>query len=218
MFTILRFSFCMLILTSFQDADSKRVEEYEKDIVAIEKRFKEKPPSTEAVFFTGSSTIRRWNLAKNFPGMPYENCGFGGSQTRDAVHFAPRILLPYKPKTIVFYSGDNDINKKRTPEQVAEDFQAFVEFIHKDNPKTKIILLGIKHSASRDKQMADQKKANALLESYCKTNAQLTFVDIAPLFLDSSGQLKADHFEDDKLHLNPKGYEVLSEKIKPLLK
>ena len=218
MLMILRFSFCMLILTSFQDADSKRVEEYEKDIVAIEKRFKEKPPSAEAVFFTGSSTIRRWNLAKNFPGMPYEHCGFGGSQTRDVVHFAPRILLPYKPKTIVFYSGDNDINKKRTPEQVAEDFQAFVEFIHKDNPKTKIILLGIKHSASRDKQMADQKKANALLESYCKTNAQLTFVDIAPLFLDSSGQLKADHFEDDKLHLNPKGYEVLSEKIKPLLK
>jgi len=218
MLMLLRFSFCMLILTSFQDADSKRVEEYEKDIIAIEKRFKEKPPSADAVFFTGSSTIRRWNLAKNFPGMPYENCGFGGSQTRDVVHFAPRILLPYKPKTIVFYSGDNDINKKRTPEQVAEDFQAFVEFIHKDNPKTKIILLGIKHSASRDKQMADQKKANALLESYCKTNAQLTFVDIAPLFLDSSGQLKADHFEDDKLHLNPKGYEVLSEKIKPLLK
>ena len=218
MFTILRFSFCMLILTSFQDADSKRVEEYEKDIIAIEKRFKEKPPSADAVFFTGSSTIRRWKLAENFPGMPYENCGFGGSQTRDVVHFAPRILLPFKPKTIVFYSGDNDINKKRTPEQVAEDFKAFVNFIHKDNPKAKIILLGIKHSAKRNEQMADQKKANALLESYCKTNAQLTFVDIAPLFLDSSGQLKADHFEDDKLHLNPKGYEVLSEKIKPLLK
>ncbi len=218
MLTLLRFSFCLLLVPSFQDADSKRVEKYEKDIVAIEKRFKEKPPSTEAIFFTGSSTIRRWNLAENFPGKPYENCGFGGSQTRDVVHFAPRILLPYKPKTIVFYSGDNDINAKRTPEQVAEDFKAFVNFIHKDNPKTKIILLGIKHSASRDKQMADQKKANSLLESYCKTIPQLTFVDIAPLFLDSSGQVKADCFADDKLHLSPKAYEVLAEKIKPLLK
>ena len=218
MLMLLRFSFCLILVPSFQDADSKRVEKYEKDIVAIEKRFKEKPPSAEAVFFTGSSTIRRWNLAENFPGMPTENCGFGGSQTRDVVHFAPRILLPYKPKTIVFYSGDNDINAKRTPEQVAEDFQAFVNFIHKDNPKTNIILLGIKHSASRDKQMADQKKANALLESYCKTNTQLTFVDIAPLFLDSLGQYKSDHFADDKLHLSSKGYEVLSEKIKPLLK
>lgn len=218
MLTLLRFSFCLLLVPSFQDADSKRVEKYEKDIVAIEKRFKEKPPSADAVFFTGSSTIRRWNLAENFPGRPFENCGFGGSQTRDVVHFAPRILLPYKPKTIVFYSGDNDINAKRAPEQVAEDFKAFVNFIQKDNPKTKIVLLGIKHSASRDKQIADQKKANALLESYCKTNAQLTFVDIAPLFLDSSGQHKTDLFADDKLHLSPKGYEVLSEKIKPLLK
>jgi len=218
MLTILRFSFCLLLLPSFQNAESKRVEKYEKDIVAIEKRLKEKPPSAEAVFFTGSSTVRRWNLAENFPGLPFENCGFGGSQTRDVVHFAPRILLPYKPKTIVFYSGDNDINEKRTPDQVAEDFQAFVKFIHKDNPKTKIILLGIKHSASRDKQIADQKKANALLESYCKTNPLLAYVDIAPLFLDSSGQYKSDHFADDKLHLSPKGYEVLSEKIKPLLK
>ena len=79
-------------------------------------------------------------------------------------------------------------------------------------------MLGIKHSASRDKQMADQKKANSLLESYCKTIPQLTFVDIAPLFLDSSGQVKADCFADDKLHLSPKAYEVLAEKIKPLLK
>jgi len=210
MLTLLRFSFCLLLVPSFQDAESNRVEKYEKDIVAIEKRLKTKPPSEDAIFFTGSSTIRRWNLAENFPGMPYENCGFGGSQTRDVVHFAPRILLPYKPKTIVFYSGDNDINAKRTPQQVAEDFKAFVNFIHKDNPKTKIILLGIKHSASRDKQMADQKKANSLLE--------LTFIDIAPLFLDSSGQVKADHFADDKLHLSPKAYEVLAEKIKPLLK
>ena len=218
MLTLLRFSFCLLLVPSFQDADSKRVEKYEKDIIAIEKRFKEKPPSAEAVFFTGSSTIRRWNLNDDFPGKPFENCGFGGSQTRDVVHFAPRILLPYKPKTIVFYSGDNDINAKRTPEQVAEDFKAFVKFIHKDNPKTKIILLGIKHSPKRSEQITDQKKANALLESYCKTNPQLTFVNIAPLFLDSSGQHKADHFADDKLHLSPKGYEVLSEKIKPLLK
>ncbi|NBR06614.1 MAG: hypothetical protein EBT92_12690 [Planctomycetes bacterium] len=218
MLTLLRFSFCLLLLPSLQDADTKRVEKYEKDIVSIEKRLKEKAPSADAVFFTGSSTIRRWNLAENFPGLPYENCGFGGSQTRDVVHFAPRILLPYKPKTIVFYSGDNDINAKRTPEQVAEDFMAFVKFIHKDNPKTKIILLGIKHSASRDKQKADQIKANKILEGFCKTNPQLVFVDIAPLFLDSLGQYKADHFADDKLHLSPKGYEVLSEKIKPLLK
>ena len=218
MLTLLRFSFCLLLVPSFQDAESNRVEKYEKDIVAIEKRLKTKPPSEDAIFFTGSSTIRRWNLAENFPGMPYENCGFGGSQTRDVVHFAPRILLPYKPKTIVFYSGDNDINAKRTPEQVAEDFQAFVKFMHKDNPKTKIILLGIKHSASRDKQKADQIKANKILEAFCKTNPQLLFVDIAPLFLDSSGEYKSDHFADDKLHLSPKGYEVLAEKIKPLLK
>mgnify|MGYP006163778089 CR=1 FL=1 len=31
MLTLLRFSFCLLLVPSFQDADSKRVEKYEKD-------------------------------------------------------------------------------------------------------------------------------------------------------------------------------------------
>jgi len=218
MFSLLRFNFVLLLLPIFQDAETIRVQKFEKEISTIESRLKGKKLNPDTIFFVGSSTIRRWELNKSFPNMPIENCGFGGSQVRDSTVFAPRILLPFKPKLIVFYAGDNDINARRTPIQVANDFQAFAELILKESPKTKIIFLGIKPSPSREKQGSDQDKANALVEEYCKKNPSLHFVEIKSLFLDESGKHLIDLFVADKLHLSAKGYERLSAKIKPLLK
>ncbi len=217
MLALLRFSFCLFLFPSFQDAETKRVEKYEKEIVAIEKKLKDHPPSPDTVFFVGSSTIRMWDLNKSFPGMKAVNAGFGGSQIRDATHFAPRIILPFAPKTIVFYSGDNDISGKRTPAQVIEDFQAFVEVIHKKNPGTRIIFLGIKPSISREKQFETQKEANKLVADYCSKNPKLLFVDTVPLIMDASGKPTKELFAKDGLHLSPLGYEGWSEKLKGIL-
>ncbi len=217
MLALLRFSFCLLLVPSFQDADSKRVEKYEKEIAAIEKKLKDNPPSPDTVFFVGSSTIRMWDLNKSFPGVKAVNAGFGGSQIRDATHFAPRMILPFAPKTIVFYSGDNDISGKRTPSQVIEDFQAFVEVIHKKNPETRIIFLGIKPSISREKQFETQKEANKLVANYCSKNPKLLFVDTVPLIMDAAGKPTKELFAKDGLHLSPLGYEGWSEKLKGIL-
>ena len=79
-----------------------------------------------ATFFAGSSTIVRWDLNKYFPDAGYVNVGFGGSTIPDSTHFAGRIITPFKPGTIVFYAGDNDVSAGRKPEEVAEDFKDFV--------------------------------------------------------------------------------------------
>ena len=64
------------------------------------------PPKPGAVFFAGSSSIVKWDLKKSFPDKGYVNVGFGGSQIPDSTHFAPRILAPYAPGTVVFYAGE----------------------------------------------------------------------------------------------------------------
>ncbi len=117
---------------------------WESEIKAIEKRLADKPPPENPILFVGSSTIRRWDLAKSFPDLGAVNVGFGGSQTADATHFAPRIVLKYKPRLIVFYSGDNDLAGGKTPETVAADFKEFVAVVHKELPKTKIVLVSVK--------------------------------------------------------------------------
>ncbi len=101
------------------------------------------------ILFVGSSSIVRWDVAKWFPNMPVLNRGFGGSQIADSVHFAERIIVPYRPRTIVFYAGDNDLASGKTPEQVLADFKAFVSKVRASSPEAKIIYVGIKPSIKR---------------------------------------------------------------------
>src|SRR5687767_2688782 len=92
---------------------------FEKDIRAFEAADAENPPAPGGVLFVGSSSIRLWKtLAEDFPGVPVINRGFGGSRIAHSTQYADRIVIPYKPKTVVFYAGDNDIAGGLTPEQV----------------------------------------------------------------------------------------------------
>ncbi|HEY6170187.1 MAG TPA: hypothetical protein VI454_19295, partial [Verrucomicrobiae bacterium] len=104
------------------------VAKWEKDIKAFEAHDRTNPPPAGAILFIGSSSIRRWtNLSETFPEFQVINRGFGGSQIADSVAFVDRIVIPYHPREIIFYAGGNDINAKKTPEQVAADFDAFCD-------------------------------------------------------------------------------------------
>ena len=45
------------------------------------------PPAKGGIVFTGSSSIRRWDLAKSFPKLKLLNRGFGGSHFSDSNHY-----------------------------------------------------------------------------------------------------------------------------------
>ncbi len=51
----------------------------------------------DAILFVGSSSIRFWQTADAFPGLPVINRGFGGSHISDVNHFADRIVFKYRP-------------------------------------------------------------------------------------------------------------------------
>ena len=74
---------------------------------------KQTPPPKDAVLFVGSSSIRLWDLKKSFPDLVAINRGFGGSQMSDAARHARRLINVYKPRLIVLYEGDNDLNARR---------------------------------------------------------------------------------------------------------
>ncbi len=191
---------------------------WEKNIIAIEKRLAANPPRPGAVFFAGSSSIVQWDLKKWFPDAGYMNVGFGGSIIEDSTHFAPRILAPHKPGTIVFYAGDNDIAQNRKPEQVCADFQAFVAAVRKDNPSCRVLFVAVKPSLARWKRFDVQKQANALVREFCEKGERLTFVDVVPLMLGPDGMPVAELFVKDGLHMTPKGYEVWTAAVSKALK
>jgi lysophospholipase L1-like esterase len=149
--------------------------------------------------------------------VPTINRGFGGSQIADVVHFVDRIALPYKPRLIVFYAGDNDISSGKSAEQVFADFHAFVRKVQSGLPETRIAFVAIKPSPARWKFFDVQKRTNNQVEEYVKTDRRLSYIDVVKPMLADDGQPRAELFKDDKLHLNEEGYRLWKQIVKPHL-
>jgi lysophospholipase L1-like esterase len=192
---------------------------WESDIKAFEAADKTNPPPGNAILFVGSSSIRMWkSLADDFQGLAVINRGFGGSQMADTLHFADRIVLPYRPKQILVYAGDNDLAAGKSPEQVLADFTAFVELVHRSLPKTPVAYIAIKPSPSRWK-LADQMRAtNRRIAALARSDKQVDFIDVFTPMLGEDGQPRPDLFLADNLHLNSKGYQLWRSIIRPRLK
>src|SRR5688500_9894963 len=75
-------------------------QKWETTIAKFEKTDESQPIRPgKNILFTGSSSIVGWTcLAKDFPNKKILNRGFGGSQTFEVLHFADRIIAPYRPK------------------------------------------------------------------------------------------------------------------------
>lgn len=190
---------------------------WEKAFQAFEEQDRQRKPEPGGIVFLGSSSIRLWETAKAFPDLAIINRGFGGSQIADSVQFADRIAVPYAPRLIVFYAGDNDISSGKTPDRVLTDFQALVKKIHEPLPKTRIAFIAIKPSPARWKQYERQTQANALVEEFVKSNDRLIYIDVVKPMLDDDGQPRADLFQKDGLHLNAEGYRLWNGIVKPHL-
>ena len=189
---------------------------WEKEIAALEKKNASVKPG--GIVFVGSSTIRLWDLKKSFPDWNAVNCGFGGSEIRHSTYFAKRIVAPLKPEKIVFYGGDNDLAAKRTPQQVRDDFAAFVKEIHEQLPKVKIYWMPIKPSVKRWAIYDQQKEANKLVKEIIEKDPLLVYVDLVALHLDSNGKPDPKYFVADGLHLSEAGYAKWNDVLKKELK
>lgn len=191
---------------------------WEKAIQKFEAQDRESPPPTGETLFIGSSSIRKWKLEKYFPQMKTINRGFGGSQIADSVRYLSRILLPCRPRAVVFYAGDNDIASGKSPETVLADYKRFVAGVHKGLPKTSIIFVSIKPSLARWDLVKKMRKANGLVRDFSKKDARLSYVDIDTPMIGEDGKPRPELFAPDGLHLNDTGYELWTKLVKKALK
>jgi lysophospholipase L1-like esterase len=192
---------------------------WEKDIAAFEAADRTNPPPKEAILFVGSSSIRLWKtLDRDFSEFVVINRGFGGSHMSDSVEFAERIVLPYRPRVIVVYAGDNDIAQGKPPQQVAEDFRAFVKKVHAALPATRIAYLAVKASPSRWTLAEQMRSVNRRIAEFAGTDKRLAFVDVWTPMLGTNELPRPELFQPDQLHLNAKGYELWTNLLRPFLK
>ena len=192
--------------------------EWESEIRAFEESDRQSPPPTGGIVFAGSSSIRLWKtITRDFPGLPVLNRGFGGSKIREVTAFADRIVIPYRPRLIVFYCGSNDVASGRAVPDVMHDLEAFVGKIHAALPQTRLIYISTAPNPARWHLRHAWLDLNARIDAYTKTDARLTFVDVWGEMLGPSGQPRPELFVEDQLHMNERGYEIWARVLRPVV-
>lgn len=190
---------------------------WENEIQAFERQDAKHRPPENAVLFVGSSSIRLWKLEESFPDLKVINRGFGGSQLADAVHFAERIVIPYRPRLVVLYAGDNDLADGKKPEQVLADFKQFAAKVNTALPETRIAYLAIKPSVQRRALIDRVRETNAAIEQFITGDERVTYVDVFQPMLTADGQPRPELFRADGLHLNKEGYKLWASVLQPSL-
>ncbi len=192
---------------------------FEMQIAEFEESDKTSPPPTGAVLCYGSSSIRYWHkdLAEDLAPLTVIPRGFGGSNMNDALHFADRAVLPYKPRAILLYEGDNDIGAGVSPEEVIDTFRKFVTKVHSTLPDTRIYIIAIKPSILRWRLWPQIQKTNELFAAECNKNDKLTYIDIATPMLTPEGLPRPELLCMDRLHMNRQGYELWRDIVQQIL-
>ena len=188
-----------------------RVQRYlEKDKVS--------PPPVGGIVFTGSSSIDMWlSLAKDFPDLPVVRRGIGGTRMSDLRHFAPLLVYPLKPRIVVVYSGENDLNDGGTVDSVLKGFELVCKQIHAQAPNAPIVYLAIKPSPKRQALLPVMRAANDGIAALCAKDPLCTFVDVFSPMLNAQGGPRSELYLDDQLHMNDAGYRLWTEIVKPVL-
>lgn len=196
-------------------------QQFDNEIAAFKKQDSVSFPEKHSILFVGSSSFRLWkNINNDFSSFTIINRGFGGSALPDVIRYADKIILPYHPKLIVIYCGENDIaaSDTVTPEMVAERFKTLFQIIRNKLQDVSVAFVSIKPSPSRWHMKERMIKANELIKKYLESENNTKFINVWNVMLGADGNPLPDIFIADNLHMNEKGYVIWKKIIEPYLK
>lgn len=190
---------------------------WEAAIQRFEAMDKNAPPPERPLLFTGSSSIRLWDVETAFAEYGALNRGFGGSVYDDLNHFFDRVVRVYRPRAIVVYSGDNDAALGADAEAIHAAFTEFADRVARELPDTPVIVLAIKPSIARWELWPIMAEANARMAAHAEAHGHVRFVDTAAPLFDADGEPDPAYLRSDRLHLNEAGYARWREILAPVL-
>ena len=145
------------------------------------------------------------------------NRGLWGSALIDTLRLVDRIVIPYEPRLVVVYAGDNEIDAGITSEDVAIQFERFIKAVHLKLPQTRIVIIGIKPSPQRWLTIDRARSANEAIRTLCSRDDRVAFLDVDGVMLGWDEKPRKELFLDDGLHLSAQGYQLWTILLRPLL-
>lgn len=213
--------FILLILVStIQISNAQNAPAFWPDIVNFKKQDTEKAPAQHAILFVGSSSFTKWTDVGNyFPGYTIINRGFGGSTLVDVIRYAYDVILPYHPKQVVIYCGENDLAYSDTvsPAEILRRVQTLFSIIRINLPSATIDFVSIKPSPVRASIQPRVIESNRQIKAWILKQKNAAFIDVYHPMLDAKGNMREEIYLSDRLHMKPEGYAIWKRIIQPYL-
>ena len=213
--------FIILITSLFlSDSMAQTAPAFWGDIVAFKKQDSVQMHPPHPILFVGSSSFTKWtDVNVYFPGYPIINRGFGGSTLVDVIRYAYDIIIPYQPKQVVIYCGENDLaySDLITADEVVKRVKTLFAVIRINLPDATIDFVSIKPSPSRAYLESKMLKANKEISAFMKKQKNAGFIDVYSAMVDASGKPRGEIFLADSLHMKPNGYSIWQKNILPFL-
>ncbi|MEN9684331.1 MAG: hypothetical protein RLZZ28_117 [Bacteroidota bacterium] len=192
---------------------------FSKEIDTFKLADRQQMPAANAILLAGSSSFTKWtDVQEYFPGYPILNRGFGGSSLPDLIRYAGDIIIPYRPRQVIVYCGENDIATDTvTAAMVEQRFRELFLLIRSQMPGVPIAFISIKPSPSRWKYEPIILEANRLIQIFLKKQTHAQYIDIHNAMLQTNGTVNESLFVQDKLHMNEKGYQIWQKIMTPVL-
>lgn len=193
---------------------------WEESIAAFVAADRDHAPPSGGILFVGSSSIRLWDDLENHfsDSRGVIKRGFGGAKISDCTRYLNRIVVPYKPRLVLVYAGDNDLAEGQQPHEVYKDFVRFVEKLHGVLPGTRAAFISIKPSPARAALLPQIRETNERILRFTAAHGNLNFIDVFTPMLDAAGHPRRELFLPDALHLNGAGYKLWQAVIAPHLR
>ena len=175
------------------------------------------PPPQNAILFIGSSIFRQWtNVKEQMAPLPVFNRAFGGSRTWEVLHYMGQIVLPYRPRIIVYYTGSNDVNAGQSAQAILGRTMEFMARAHTALPATRIYYVAINRSPDKRDKWDVVDAVNAQMKTTASSTPYVGYIDLNPV-LFKHGEPRMELYRPDGLHFHPPAYDEFTAIMKPVL-
>ncbi len=170
----------------------------------------------ENIVFLGDSITDFYDLDKYYPNNFVVNSGISGNTTDDILEDMKNRVYCYNPSKVFLLIGTNDLELGTSIDNIVNNIIKITKQIKKNRKNTKIYIesiypvnhdIGNNMAGKRDNN--DIKEINKKLKKYCQEN-KFTYINLYSVLKDDSDNLSID-VTDDGLHLNEKGYDLLTD-------
>lgn len=209
---------CIVLIFAAKLSSAQNQPNFYSDVQIIKQYDKMFQQPANPILFVGSSSIRKWeHLQMAFGSYNIINRGIGGAVINDISYYLKDIVLPYKPRQIVLYVGENDVvSKDATADTILNRTIRLFRGIRAGLPDVPLVYIALKPSPSRDQHVAKAIEANRLIREFLSHEKNAVFLDIFTPML-KAGKSRPELFVGDMLHMNQQGYDIWEKALKPNL-